>query len=61
MACYGVYGSHVIIDCRGCEGLGYHTVLRGYSPPAREDCEVCGGKGIVRVPIDEIKILGSEE
>lgn len=58
MACYGIHGDYIIVDCGCCDGTGHLYVIRDHLPPSKDTCEICGGTGVVKIPIDRIKVLG---
>lgn len=57
MACRGVYKEYAVIDCAACEGNGEIVVLRDCSPIKKEQCLICKGTCLVKVPLKEIPIL----
>jgi DnaJ-class molecular chaperone len=61
MACYGIHGKHAIVDCPACNGIGHLMVLHSNFPPMKEDCKICDGRGIVRIPVESIKVMGDKE
>jgi len=60
MAFHGIHEGYAIIDCPKCEGSGYIFTLRAYNPPFKDPCDNCRGKGIVKVPLQEIETCRSE-